>query len=737
MLPKLKGDTFFVPMPDGIYFRNNQSSLKIKGKVIYRWVESLAPYLNGEHTLTKITAGLDSEKQALVNDLVNTLLTKGFLKDLSQDLPHHLSPTERETYAAEIAFIDSFGDSAAARFEHFREEQVLLIGSGLTMTGLVHASLKCGLRQVAVITTPECETDTRRHQEYLDLFHKGDPRQTLKKIAAPVWENEAEVQAILQPYDTIIHVSDRPMLARARMLNRLCVIHKKTLLQAIIVDDHAWIGPLVRGQGQAAVPMGCWECAMLRLQGNLTNMREQLPLYDFQDQTTAPISRFVALPTAAFVANLLGFEVFKSVTEAGPVETKGNLIEVNLETLCTQKHSFMPHPLCRTCQHPEPRTESQFLDTLRQLEQVQGGKDVEQSSPDDDLFSKQAATCFETRLGLFSSLDEGDLVQLPLSVCKAVVSNPMPQEQAENPLAVLGFGFTFATARKRAAERACEIYAASLMDRRLLPPAQIVGTGLAPVRVPTIPAERFLSPVPLDEVEDWTWATDLQTGQACLVPAPLVYPVLRSLSPLGDAGLGISSGSNWDEAVGRALLKVCRSLTITQIEHAQKPYPQVDLTAIPLSPEGTRLLHILEQIGGNVTVYDVTGPLQVPTFALCLGDLTVAYGTHANAIQALQDGFEQAVLYKQLIGEQVLVNNFPFVPNLPLTLRGGAVGVVPCADPVPTVLYDTSQEWPDLKVWLQDVVQINGWRVFAVLLNHDPVLREIQPYIVHVLVAHA
>jgi putative thiazole-containing bacteriocin maturation protein len=351
MLPKLKGDTFFFPLPDGIYFRNNQGSLKIKGKVIHRWVESLAPYLNGKHSLAQITAGLDTEKKAMVTDLVNTLLTNGFLKDLSQDLPHHLSQTERETYATEIAFIDSFCDSAAARFERFREHQVLLIGSGLTLTGLVHASLKCGLRQVAVITTPECETNTRRHQQYLDLFHKGDPRQTLRQIDAPAWDNEAEVLTTLQPFDTILHVSDRPMLARARMLNQLCVTHKKNLLQAAIVNDHAWIGPLVCQEE------GCWECAMLQIQGNLTNIQEQLPADALQDQTSAQTcgtstqatSRFIALPTAAFVANLLSFELLKHLTEAGPVETKGNLIEVDLETLRVQKHPVMPHPHCQTC----------------------------------------------------------------------------------------------------------------------------------------------------------------------------------------------------------------------------------------------------------------------------------------------------------------------------------------------------------------------------------------------------
>jgi hypothetical protein len=193
---------------------------------------------------------------------------------------------------------------------------------------------------------------------------------------------------------------------------------------------------------------------------------------------------------------------------------------------------------------------------------------------------------------------------------------------------------------------------------------------------------------------------------------------------------------SWAEAVGRALLKVCRHLTITQIEHAQKPYPQVDLAAIPLSPDGTRLLHILEQMGGSVTVYDVTGPLQVPTLAICLGDQTVAYGTHVDVAQALQAGLEQAVLSRQLSGEQILTDNLPFVPALLLSLRG-TVGTGSAQDTIPFSTYDASQEWPDLAIWLQDVLQMNGWRAFAIPLDHDPVLRQIYPSIVHVLVARA
>jgi YcaO cyclodehydratase, ATP-ad Mg2+-binding len=273
-------------------------------------------------------------------------------------------------------------------------------------------------------------------------------------------------------------------------------------------------------------------------------------------------------------------------------------------------------------------------------------------------------------------------------------------------------------------------------------PVPTIAEGSPTIRPKMISAERFLSAgsaqgtAPTAEVKDWTWAIDLSTGEVCLVPAPLVYPVLRGLSPLGDAGVGISSAKSWAEAIGLALLKICRYLTITQLEHIQ--YPHVDLSTVTLSPEGTRLRHLLEQMGERVTAYDVTGPLQVPTFAICSGDKTLAYGTHVDIARALQSGFEQALLCKQLSGEQALVNSLPSVPDLPQERRSEVTeetGARTGASPVPTIPYDASQEWPDLNLWLQDVLQMNGWRAFAVPLDHDPVLRQIYPCIVHVVVA--
>lgn len=706
MQPKLTDDTFYIPTGDGVYLHNNRSSYKIKGKALYRWLEKLAPYLDGQHTLEELVAGLDEERQAMVTDLVTTLLTHHFLKDVSRDLPHTLSTLELETYAPEIAFIDSFVDSAASRFERFRTHQVLIIGSGLTLTGLVHACLKSGLRHVAVITTEECATPTHRHQDYLDRFHADTVQPTIREIAAPDWSNEAEVQALLQPFDTILHVSDRPMLARAQMLNKLCLTHARTFLQAMIVADHAWIGPLVRPD-----VTGCWECAWRRLQGNLPDMQGQFPDYAFQDQPARPLSRFVALPTAALIANHLGFELLKYVTEAGPVETLQKLIEIDLETLHSQPHPFQPHPLCSTCQQPAPCNEADFLDAIRQLEQ---GEPLDQ-----DLFSKQVAPCFETRLGLFSKLNEDDFTQLPLVACKAVVSNPMPQEHLADPQTLLGIGNTLSASRRRVALQACELYASSLVDRRRFP-SQVVQ------QKPLLPADLCFSEVPPAEVTEWTWATDLSSGQACLVPAALAYPILRTPAPHSISRLGIGSGMSWAEALSRGLLGLCQHLTITRLSDRQQPYPQIDLAATPLEPEGTAQRHTLSYILGEteatLTVYDVTGPLQVPTFAFCLDGKIIAYTTRFSASQALRDGLEMVLMSWQLADEDHAA--LPPVPDLPPVLRGDTISV-------PT--YEVPLEWPERLQWLQTALQKLHWHAVAVPLDPDPALRAVQPYIASVL----
>lgn len=728
--PKLNGDTFFMPVSDGVYFRNNRDTLRLKGKHIYAWVENLVPYLNGQYSLDDLIKGLDAEKQKMVAELVNILLTNHFLKDAGADLPHQLDAQELQAYAAEIAFIDSFQDSGAYRFERFREKRVLLTGAGLTLTALVHAALKAGLRQVSVLYTDECERQEQRHYEYVQHFRERDARQELHEIASLPWDDEAQVISILQDFDAVVHISDRAMLARTKMLNRLCFLLGKTCIQAVLVDDYAWIGPLVHSR-----KVGCWECAWRRLQTNITNAEADRSHYTFQDHPATPVSRFNAPPTAAMTANHLIFELFKHITEAGPLETLDALIDFDLETLHQSHHPFLPHPLCETCAQPIRPTREQFQAAYDRLEQ--------QESLEVDLFSKQATSLFEKKLGLLRSIDEEVLLQTPLKACRVVLSPPL-RANVERPLAVIGTHVSFREARRKATQEACAIYATQLYDtRRFLSSAEI------PDRQLICSGEQFLSEYPRAGSEMWTWAKHLGNWQAYLVPAELVYPALKSGPATDTSSVGVGSGMSWAEALCKALFSWNLHLTMENYRQRQQPYPQVKLKEMTLDPEGTRQRYLLAYARQTVTVYDITGPLRIPTFAfLDAKGKTVAYSTHTDVGQALRDGLEQALFHVQLqllhqtdqmpVPMQILLEHlnlqlpvqqqtdFAFSPliELPHNLRG-TTSVIPA--------YDFPQEWFALTSHLLQQFQQEGWQACAVPLDADPAVTQMLPFIMRVL----
>ncbi|MFP3488751.1 bacteriocin maturation protein, partial [Staphylococcus sp. SIMBA_130] len=88
---KLKKGTFFMPEPSGsVYFRNNAGSFRMEGSTIHQWIEKLIPMYNGEYSLENLTEGLTKPYRDRVYEITNTLYTNGFLRDVSQDLPHEL-----------------------------------------------------------------------------------------------------------------------------------------------------------------------------------------------------------------------------------------------------------------------------------------------------------------------------------------------------------------------------------------------------------------------------------------------------------------------------------------------------------------------------------------------------------------------------------------------------------------------------------------------------------------------
>ena len=497
MRPKILPDTFYLPLQDGICIRNNRATLTLKGKTLYRWLEHLVPYFTGQYSLEEITGGLDDSRKSMVSELVETLFNHHFLADVSLDQPHSLSQDELSTYASEIAFIETFQPSAARRFEDFRHLRVLIIGSGMSNTTLIRACLHGGIKTLAVIQTTE-EDGISLISDASRLFLPRDSSQYVQELEAPCWEDERAVAQIIEPFDAILHITDCPMLARVRLLNTLCLEQKKILLQSCFVDDRAWIGPLVKPESE-----GCWECAWRRLQSTLQN-EPQLARYAMRNYRALPPSRWFASPAAALAANHLVFELFKLQTQAGPLETASTIVSVNLETLTSSTHAFTPHPHCQACQHPSAPGASAFLEQIESIQQLE--------PIDETVFSKQAVRCIDSRSGIITAIDEGNFEQFPLAVCKVQCSSPTPLKQLE----VIAVGNNFHSARQRATRRACELYAANVVDPRRLVTAE---------KADAFPLVSVTSSLSSSEL--WCWTLDLVTRQCYLAPASLCFPSLR------------------------------------------------------------------------------------------------------------------------------------------------------------------------------------------------------------------
>lgn len=712
--PKFKAGIYAIPLPDGVYLRGNNNHLMLKGRSLYLLLEHLIPHLDGNTTLEELTGELGAEKKSMLVKLLEKLFAHQFLIDINQNQPYTLLPEEVEVYASNIAFIESFQTSAAHRFACFRNKRFLIIGSESGFTSLVQASLQCGVRQIDVIITPEDERDARSCQDILDACVRSDSAQTVQLVHAPSWENEADVRNTIQTYDAVLSISERSMLARTQLFNRLCIEQQKIFIQAMIVGEHAWIGPLVCPEIE-----GCWECAWRRWQINMADRSAQLSHDEFYDQPQASSSQLLTTSKMTQLANRLIFALFKYFTHTGSPETVGHVCVLDLETDLSETHTFLPHPHCLACQYPVVPTAEQFLERIQQLQHL--------DPIDPDTFLVRFADCaVDARFGIFTMLGNDHFVQMPLAVYEVKQSNPTFRQDQPETLTTVAASIDTRDARLGVSQKACAMYAANLVDRRRLLSSETARQQSYPL----LSADQLIGlQAPSSQDEMWTWALDLQTQHVCVVPATCVFAALHNQDRGPASERGIATGMSWDEAICQALLDWCNYLTVECLKDARQAYLQVDLAKTPLTAEGMHLSHLLETgVRQTITVYDVTGPLRVPTFATCCDEKIVAYSTHCDGAQALRMGLERVLQKYQ--AEQCLQPAYAVasVPDFPATLRSNQLSV-PC--------YTLPDTWPARQEWLLQSLQANGLRAFAVPLDHDPALAQVLPFTVRVLLSRA
>lgn len=624
-------DAYYAKVPGGVHILTNQGETSLSGSSVHEWIERLVPLLDGRYSLDDLTATLSPQRRELVSSLLTALVERGVVRQLGQDRPHGLTEAEVADHAPELGFLSYFRDSAAHVFERYRNLRVAVLGSGAPAAAVRRACLRSGVRAVPPVTPLPA----------------------------------ADLQTRVRSADLVIQVSGDPGDSAADLVARACAQAGVPLAQAVFADGHAWLQPACRVGSDGH---GWW-----------AGRRRLLALTGAQ---TGPGP--VTEPAITLIATQLVHDVFRYLTELRAPQHRPRLARMCLDTLETEQHDYLVHPLDVPAAGED---DEQFLDRLARLSAA--------APLTEEEFSRRAVTLMDSRLGIFAEIGEGDLAQLPVHVTQTVVSDPAGLLGGGAPRPkVSGAGLDFETARYRAALQALSCYGSLMADRRLL-----LGDG------------------------SLARAAGLADGAVRHVAATRVFPAL------GEPGLpyrspdGVAAAYSWDAAVTAGLLAHCRRLTVAAARGSAVHFPRVDLDRGPADEVLDYCVAMLGAVGEPVEVHDVTGSLGVPTFACSLSGRTVAYGSALSAPAALRDCLMQA-----LLGWQARVNDQPGyapppVPDLPPARRGRH----PCApDPaVPAPPLDPATV-------VERLVRA-GRNPAVVPLDHDREVHRVMPFIVNVV----
>ncbi len=429
---KVKRDTFFLPDPNGgVYFRNNVSSFRMKGSTIDQWIEKLMPMFNGEHTLEDLTDGLPDQYRGRVYEIAEILYQNGFVRDVSQDRPHQLTEQVLKKYASQIEFLDSFVDSGAYRFQTYRQAKVLAVGSGPFFVSLVSALLESGLPKFHVLIMDSVPTNRLRLVELVAHARKTDPEVAVEEVTLQKGGMSSWREAV-QPFDSILYVSQESNVEELRVLHAICRKEKKVLLPAICLQQMGMAGPLVHPDSE-----GCWESAWRRIHQSALCKDQGLHAFS----STA----------GAMLANVLVFELFKKVTGVTKSEQTNQFFLLDLETLEGNWHSFLPHPLVTGRVSAEWVQDFDLL-----LERSSSRREPSGLLP---YFSQLTSA----ESGIFHIWEEGDLKQIPLAQCRVQAVDPLSEGPAELLPDIVCADLTHEEARREAGLAGIEAYVSRMV----------------------------------------------------------------------------------------------------------------------------------------------------------------------------------------------------------------------------------------------------------------------------------
>lgn len=395
MRPKLRHDVVVLEAPAGAYLRGSDTAFLLKGRTAYRWLSTLGPYLNGEHSVEQMCAGLDDGQRRTVASLIKALTSRGFAKDATGG--SELPPPLAARFAGQVEFIDHFtDDDAAGRFRRFRDAHVVLGGAGPTLLAAAVGLLRNGCARITL--HPEDDPEPYRaalRAETDRLDADGVPAEVRLAAGGDAVEALAATVAAAGAA-AIVYCAEPAHLPRVLELTRRCHADGPLLVPVVWHDGRGVLGPVA---GAGAAP--CWMCAQLRLAASAAPAVAARTWRHLAVGAAGGAVDPVDEVPARMVGNAAAFEVFRALTGALAPDASASVVLLDLDTLESTRERVLRHPECPICRHTP----------------VSAGQPLPAPATDEEAYQR-AEVLVSPHAGVFTRFVDDPLEQAPLKTAR-------------------------------------------------------------------------------------------------------------------------------------------------------------------------------------------------------------------------------------------------------------------------------------------------------------------------------
>lgn len=294
---RLRDHVYVAPTPSGAHILTLDGPVSLTGPSVARWIEALAPRLDGRFSVEEITSGLPEAHAAMATSLITRLCEAGLVREVSDgDSPAIADPPSAD--AAELSYLAAHGVPAGAALARFRRLAVVVVADDDWATAVADALRRCGAVNVRTHTAVD-----------------DPPADDL-------------------PVDLLLHVTGAADVESHRRVERLARRRGAVAAYALLDGADVWLTPvLLPDSGGDAAPAP-------------SSLLARLPEAPETATPIAEVHRTVAV--AQLVRAAFGW-----VTDTGDPRRAGKVARLGPD-LVTRRLHCLPHPFCAPVAAPDP-----------------------------------------------------------------------------------------------------------------------------------------------------------------------------------------------------------------------------------------------------------------------------------------------------------------------------------------------------------------------------------------------